>query len=115
MCTKEVAGYGDSGFFRHYHFPKRSEYSKTDKGSGALNDSIWATILGIARIFGKDEKYALYEISYTNAIMYSRAVPLAGDVSDGGDRPLYDDRLDANNPDNFNKFNDFDDEEIVRA
>lgn len=47
--------------------------------------------------------------------MYSRAVPLAGDVSDGGDRPLYDDRLDANNPDNFNKFNDFDDEEIVRA
>ena len=45
--------------------------------------------------------------------MYSRAVPLMGDVSD--DRPLYDDSLDANNPDNFNKFHDFDDEEIVKA
>lgn len=28
--------------------------------------------------------------------------------------PLYDGSLDANNPDNFNKFNDFEEEEIVR-
>lgn len=33
----------------------------------------------------------------------------------GEDKPLYDDSKDANNPDNFSKFNDFDNEEIVRV
>lgn len=70
--------------------------------------------LGIARIFGKDERYALYDISYTNAVMYSRAVPLMGDESEDG-KPDFDESLDANNPDNFGKFSDFDEEEIVRA
>lgn len=46
--------------------------------------------------------------------MYSHVMPMPNDKSDE-DKPLYDDRLDANNPDNFNKFSDFDDEEIVRA
>lgn len=46
--------------------------------------------------------------------MYSRAIPLSGDVSDT-DKPLYDDSLDANNPDNLSKFDDFEDEEVVRA
>lgn len=77
-----------------------------------MNDSIWATILGIARIFGVTEKYALYEISYVNAIMYSRVVPLPNDGSDE-DKPLFDGSKDANNPDNFNDFEG--DEEIVKA
>lgn len=77
-----------------------------------MNDSIWATILGIARIFGVTEKYALYEISYVNAIMYSRVVPLPNDGSDE-DKPLFDRSKDANNPDNFNDFEG--DEEIVKA
>ena len=58
------------------------------------------------------DKQALYDISYKNAIMYSRAMPMPNDKSE--DKPIYDDSLDANNPDNFNKFNDFDEEEIVR-
>ena len=59
------------------------------------------------------DKQALCDISYKNAIMYSRAMPMPNDKSDS-DKPLYDDRLDANNPDNFNKFNNFEEEEIVR-
>nr|CAI9750628.1 hypothetical protein GPVRGNEL_GPVRGNEL_CDS_0013 [Caudoviricetes sp.] len=58
------------------------------------------------------DKQALYDISYKNAIMYSRAMPMPNDKSE--DNPLYDDSKDANNPDNFNKYNDFDEEEIVR-
>lgn len=113
LYNQTPAGYGDCKFFRYYHFPKRGEHSKADKGSGgALNDSIWATILGIAKIFGKDEKYALYEISYTNAVMYSRAVPLSGDIADNDGKPLYDDSLDANNPANFT--DDDIEEEIIR-
>jgi hypothetical protein len=38
-----------------------------------------------------------------------------GDESEGGDKPEFDESLDANNPDNFDKFSDFEDEEIVRA
>ena len=65
-------------------------------------------------MFGMTDKEALYDISYKNAIMYSRAMPMPNDETED-DQPLYDDSLDANNPDNFNKFNDFEDEEIVRA
>lgn len=50
-------------------------------------------------------------MSYINAIMYSRTVPMPGDKDEDADKPLYDDSKDANNPDNFN---DFDDEEVVR-
>ena len=59
-----------------------------------------------------DQKEALYNISYTNAVMYSRAVPLVGDESED-DAPEFDESLDANNPDNFDKFSNFEDEEIV--
>ena len=45
-------------------------------------------------------------MSYLNALMYSRAMPMPGDVSETSDRPLYDDALDANNPQNFDKFNE---------
>ena len=65
-------------------------------------------------MFGMTAKEALYDISYKNAIMYSRAMPMPNDETED-DQPLFDDSLDANNPDNFNKFNDFEDEEIVRA
>ena len=105
--------HGDQQFFRHYHFPVRGEYPQTDKGSGKrLNDSIWVTVLGIARTLGVTEKYALYDISYVNAIMYSRAMPMPGDKGENGNAPLYDGSKDANNPENFTDFTD--DEEIVR-
>ena len=67
--------------------------------------------LGIAKTLGVTEKYALYEISYVNAIMYSRAMPMPGDMAENS-RPLYDDSKDANNPENFTDFTD--DEEVVR-
>lgn len=47
-----------------------------------------------------------------NAIMYTRAVPMYGDKEENNEQPLYDDSLDANNVD---KFNDFEDEQIVRV
>ena len=53
-------------------------------------------------------------MSYKNAIMYSRAMPMPNDETDD-DSPAYDDSLDANNPDNFSKFNDFEYEEVVKA
>jgi hypothetical protein len=43
--------------------------------------------------------------------MYSRAVPMPNDEKES-DAPLYDDALDANNVD---MFNDFEDEEDVKA
>jgi hypothetical protein len=61
---------------------------------------------------GVTEKYALYNISYVNAVMYSRALPMPDDEKED-DKPLYDDSKDANNPDNFKDFTD--DEEIVKA
>ena len=109
----EASRHGDQQFFRHYHFPVRGEYPQTDKGSGKrLNDSIWATVLGIARTLGVTEKYALYDISYVNAIMYSRAMPMPGDKGENGNAPLYDGSKDANDPENFKDFTD--DEEAVR-
>lgn len=72
-------------------------------------------MLGIAKTFGVTEKYALYEMSYLNAIMYSRAMPMPHDGEDSEDAPAYDERLDMCNPDNVNSFNNFDeDEEVVR-
>ena len=50
-------------------------------------------------------------MSYKNAIMYSRAMPMPDD-GDDDETPDFDDSLDANNPNNFSKFNDFDGDEI---
>jgi hypothetical protein len=46
-------------------------------------------------LFNVNEKYALYEISFENALLYSRAVPMPGDDNDSDDAPLYDDSKDA--------------------
>lgn len=72
-------------------------------------------MLGIVKTFGVTEKYALYDISFTNALLYSRAIPLPGDgKGDSEQAPLYDESKDACNPDNFkDEFND-EDEIIVR-
>ena len=67
----------------------------------------------MAKIFGMTDRQALYDISYVNAVMYSRVVPMPNDESETN-APLYDDSLDANNPEYFNKFNDFDEEETIR-
>lgn len=79
-----------------------------------MNDSIWATVLGVVKTLGVPLEYALYGISYRNALLFSRAMPMPGDEDDD-ERPLFDESLDANNPDNFDKFNDFDDEEVIRG
>lgn len=63
-------------------------------------------MLGITKTFNCTPEYALHEISFTNALLYSRAVPMPDDVSNDKDKPLYDDAFDANNPDNFSKFDD---------
>lgn len=45
--------------------------------------------------------------------MYSRAVPMPGDVSED-DAPLYDETKDANNPDNFEDFEEEIDVKSIR-
>lgn len=42
--------------------------------------------------------YVLYEMSYANLLLYSRAAPSYDDE----DVDEWDDKLDVNNPDNFN-------------
>lgn len=66
--------------------------------------------MGIAKNLGISLHDALYEISYQNAILYSRATPLPDDERES-DAPRFDASKDANNPD---LYTDLDDEEIVR-
>ena len=58
-----------------------------------------------AKMLNATPDYVLYEMSYANLLLYSRAVPSYDDEEDE-----WDDKLDANNPDNFN---DNDEEEFV--
>lgn len=55
-------------------------------------------------MFGREPEYALYEISWLNARMYSSAMPMMGDGEKDKDAPAYDESLDACNPDNFGRF-----------
>lgn len=71
-----------------------------------MNDSIWATVLGVAKTFQVDVRYALYEISYENVVMYSKSLPSYDSQKD--DAPLYDDSKDA-----CNDIDLTDDEEII--
>ena len=57
-------------------------------------------------------EYALDNISYVNAVMYSRAMPMYDDKKKE-DRPPFDESVDANIV--GSKFDDFEgDEEIIR-
>nr|DAL02899.1 MAG TPA: hypothetical protein [Caudoviricetes sp.] len=51
--------------------------------------------MGIAKTFGVNEKYALYDISFINALMYSRVVPMPNDESKPDDAPAFDESKDA--------------------
>lgn len=44
--------------------------------------------------------YVLYEVSYENLLLYSAATPGYDDVKE--EKNVWDDSLDANNPNNFN-------------
>lgn len=77
-----------------------------------MNDSVWATVLSIAKTFNVTPQFALYEISYNNAILYSRCVPTYGDYSSKTDNaPIYDESKNANNDIDL----DDDSEEIIKA
>lgn len=61
---------------------------------------------GVAKNYSLTPDYVLYEMSYANMILYSSVIPSYEDLKnskttkpDGA--PKYDERLDANNPDNF--------------
>lgn len=67
----------------------------------------------MSKTLGMTTKQILYDISYMNAIMYSRTVPVyESKTEEKEDKLPYDDALDAND---VSKFNDFEDEEIVRV
>ena len=63
-----------SRFFRAYHFPCRTQSSSSEE-SGELNDSIWAVVGGFAKGYNLTFDYVLYNISYTNMIMYGAILP----------------------------------------
>ena len=85
---------GSGGFFRAYHFPKRGQSAKKDKGSG---DSIWGKIVSWGKNLNMTPREILYDISYENLIMYSAATPQYDDERE----PEWDATKDASNPDNF--------------
>lgn len=55
-------------------------------------------IYGWAKLLNTTPGYVLYEMSYENLLMYGYAAPSYDDE----EAEEWDDRLDANNPDNFN-------------
>lgn len=63
----------------------------------------------MTKTFGTTPDFALYDISYTNAILYGRAMPQYGDKDEDNG---FDETKDACNPSNFKDFTaDF---EVVR-
>ena len=59
---------------KYLHFPDRTQSSSSEE-SGELNDSIWAVIGGFAKGYDLTFDYVLYNISYTNMIMYGAILP----------------------------------------
>lgn len=76
-----------------------------------MSDSIWATILGLAKTLNVNEKYILHDISFINALLYSRSVPVPGDTDDDTDTMPYDAKRDACDPNNFEDI----EEQIIKA
>lgn len=58
-------------------------------------------ILGWAKTLNTTPEYVLYEISYANLVLYTKATPYYDDEKDD-----WDDSIDANNPDNFSNNNE---------
>ena len=54
--------------------PCRTQSSSSEE-SGELNDSIWAVVGGFAKGYNLTFDYVLYNISYTNMIMYGAILP----------------------------------------
>lgn len=63
-------------FFRHFHFPARSQSDEADEsGQDNRTDSIWAVVAGFVKTFGVPFDYVLYELSYANLVLYDRVLP----------------------------------------
>lgn len=71
-----------------------------------MSDSVWSMVLGIAKTFNQTPQFALYGISYRNAILYSKAMPMYGDgeTDKGSGTENYRADLDASDPANAGKF-----------
>lgn len=57
-------------------------------------------MLGVAKNLGVTHDYVLDELTYENMMMYNMATPSYDDEKE--EEVLFDESLDANNPDNFN-------------
>lgn len=55
-----------------------------------------------AKLFNTTPEYVLYEMSYENLLIYSCAVPHYDDEKE----EVWDERFDANNPNNFNNYDE---------
>lgn len=40
-----------------------------------MNDSVWAVIAGIVKAYNLPIDYVLYDLSYTNLVMYGAVIP----------------------------------------
>lgn len=58
-------------------------------------------ILGVCKNLGVTPEYALYEMSYANAVMYNKVTPTYEDTKQEKSNDKWDESLDADNPDNF--------------
>ena len=58
-----------------------------------------------AQMFHTTPDYILHGISYQNLLLYNKAIPTYN-TDPKKEEKEWDDRLDANNPDNFNDFTD---------
>ncbi len=95
-------------FFRRYHFPARNKYNKTDKESGDLNDSLWASIASFSKWYRVSFEYILYEMSFENFVMYNSVVPSYDTDRDKGKKGNDDGRrLNADDPKNNKEIIDF--------
>ena len=104
----------DRFFFEQYHFPCRGERDSTDENR---SDSPWGLIYNLSQGLGIPPRELLYEWSYENLLLMSRATPdyRSQRKEDTGQKPRWNPALDANEPDNFtiNPNSDDEDEEYI--
>ena len=86
-------------FFEQYNFPKRSKRKRKNEKLNR-SDSPWGLVYNLSQSTGIPVYDVLYKWSFENILLFSRATP-SYDVEEEKEEKEWDERLDANNPDNF--------------
>lgn len=86
-------------FFEQYNFPQRSKHKRKNEKLNK-SDSPWGLVYNLSQVTGIPVYDVLYKWSFENILLFSRATP-SYDVEEEKKEKEWDERLDANNPDNF--------------